>query len=253
MKCITYALNSHLRKQSDFSQSSQTKYMEFSECGSQFLPFVLGWTLGWSRCLNGLPRWLSCKESAHQEGDVGSIPGLGRSPGGWNGHATPVFLLGEVYGQRSLVGLQSMGLQRVKHDWARTHLLTLSKDLQPAASCLMSLVLSLGFPLLAMNVLSSPLNEISLISPVYPSTSTLFLLALAVHLPTGYYLTFAVHHSLNSLLSPHHLDQHWHFRYSKTFKSIRSHSTAPRRCLLAHRWWPHCKIYSHTPAHRHPT
>ena len=42
MKCITYALNSHLRKQSDFSQSSHTKYVEFRARGSQILPFVLG-------------------------------------------------------------------------------------------------------------------------------------------------------------------------------------------------------------------
>ena len=32
----------------------------------------------------------------------GSIPGLGRSPGG--GHGTPLHLLGESLGQRSLVG-----------------------------------------------------------------------------------------------------------------------------------------------------
>ena len=29
----------------------------------------------------GLPRWLTGKESACNEGDLGSIPGLGRSPG----------------------------------------------------------------------------------------------------------------------------------------------------------------------------
>ena len=34
--------------------------------------------------------------------DSGSIPGLGRSPGG--GHGTPLHLLGESLGQRSLVG-----------------------------------------------------------------------------------------------------------------------------------------------------
>ena len=37
-------------------------------------------------CLR-LPRWLSGKESACQAGDVGSIPGSGRSPGG--GHGNP--------------------------------------------------------------------------------------------------------------------------------------------------------------------
>ena len=31
------------------------------------------------------PRWLSGKESALKAGDVGSIPGLGRSSGGWCG------------------------------------------------------------------------------------------------------------------------------------------------------------------------
>ena len=37
----------------------------------------------------GLPWWLSGKESTYSTGDVGdmdSIPGLGRSPGGGNGH-----------------------------------------------------------------------------------------------------------------------------------------------------------------------
>ena len=36
--------------------------------------------------LNGLPCWLSGKESAYNVGDPGSIPGLGRSPGGGNGN-----------------------------------------------------------------------------------------------------------------------------------------------------------------------
>ena len=46
----------------------------------------------------------SGKESACNAGDEGSIPGLGRSPGEGNGLLTPVFLLGESHGQRSLVG-----------------------------------------------------------------------------------------------------------------------------------------------------
>jgi len=36
--------------------------------------------------LSGLPRWLSGKESTCQAGDMGSIPGLGRSPGEGNGN-----------------------------------------------------------------------------------------------------------------------------------------------------------------------
>ena len=40
--------------------------------------------------------------SARDIRDGGSIPGLGRSPGGGNG--TPVFLPGESHRQRSLAG-----------------------------------------------------------------------------------------------------------------------------------------------------
>ena len=36
--------------------------------------------------LLGLPWWLSCTESACEVGDLGSIPGLGRSPGGRTGY-----------------------------------------------------------------------------------------------------------------------------------------------------------------------
>ena len=39
-------------------------------------------------CLCGLPWWLSGKESACNAGDLGSVPGLGRSPGG--GHGNPL-------------------------------------------------------------------------------------------------------------------------------------------------------------------
>ena len=57
----------------------------------------------------GLPQWLSGKESAcsaGDSGDMGSIPGPGRSPG--EGNSTPVFLPGESHAQRSLVGHRSL-------------------------------------------------------------------------------------------------------------------------------------------------
>ena len=58
-------------------------------------------------CSNmGLPRWQSGKEFACKAGitgDAGSIPGWERSPGLGNWQPTPVFLLGEFRGQRSLV------------------------------------------------------------------------------------------------------------------------------------------------------
>ena len=37
-------------------------------------------------CVRILPRWLSNKESTCNAGDVGSNPGLGRSPGGGHGN-----------------------------------------------------------------------------------------------------------------------------------------------------------------------
>ena len=49
------------------------------------------------------------KASAYTEGNPGSIPGSGRSPGEGNGNLLPVFLPGESYGCRSLVGYISWG------------------------------------------------------------------------------------------------------------------------------------------------
>ena len=42
------------------------------------------------------------KESACNAGNLGSVPELGRSPGGEHGNLPPVFLTGESYEQRSL-------------------------------------------------------------------------------------------------------------------------------------------------------
>ena len=54
------------------------------------------------------------KESTCNSGDLGSIPGLGRSLE--EGMATHSFLLGESPWTKEPVVLQSMGLQRVRHD-----------------------------------------------------------------------------------------------------------------------------------------
>ena len=54
------------------------------------------------------------KESACNVGDLGLIPGLGRSSGG--GHGTPVsILVWRIPWTEEPGGLQSMGLQRVGH------------------------------------------------------------------------------------------------------------------------------------------
>ena len=45
--------------------------------------------------------------------DAGSIPGLGRSPGGGHGNPNPVSLPGESHGQRSLVGYSPWGHKEI--------------------------------------------------------------------------------------------------------------------------------------------
>ena len=68
----------------------------------------------------GFPGGSDGKESACNVGDLGSIPGLGRSPG--EGHGNPLLLFARKF---SLLGkfqtekpdgLQFMGSQRVGHD-----------------------------------------------------------------------------------------------------------------------------------------
>ena len=59
------------------------------------------------------------KESACNAGDTGeagSIPGLGRSPGGGHGNPLQYSCLENPHGQEEPGGLQSMGSQRVGHD-----------------------------------------------------------------------------------------------------------------------------------------
>ena len=59
----------------------------------------------------GFPRGSDGKESTCSVGDLGSIPGLRRSPGGGHGNPLQYFCLENPHGQRSLVGyIQSMGV-----------------------------------------------------------------------------------------------------------------------------------------------
>ena len=64
----------------------------------------------------GFPGGSVSKESTCNVGDLGSIPVLGRSPGG--GHGNPLLYSGESPWTEELGGLQSMGSQRVGHDSA---------------------------------------------------------------------------------------------------------------------------------------
>ena len=51
----------------------------------------------------GFPGGSVGKESACNAGDLGSVPGLGRSPGGGHGNPLRYSLLENPHGQRSLV------------------------------------------------------------------------------------------------------------------------------------------------------
>ena len=62
----------------------------------------------------GFPDGSDSKESTCNARDLGSIPGLGRSPGG--GQPTSIFLPGESPLTEEPGGLQSMGSQRIGHD-----------------------------------------------------------------------------------------------------------------------------------------
>ena len=62
----------------------------------------------------GFPDGSDSKESTCNARDLGSIPGLGRSPGG--GQPTSIFLPGEPPLTEEPGGLQSMGSQRIGHD-----------------------------------------------------------------------------------------------------------------------------------------
>ena len=65
----------------------------------------------------GFPGGSDGKASAYKVGDLGSIPGSGRSPGEGNGNPLQSSGL-ENPMNRGAARLQSMGSQRVRHDWA---------------------------------------------------------------------------------------------------------------------------------------
>ena len=81
--------------------------------------------MGWYQALQ-LPQWLSGKEStcsAGDTGDVGLIPGLGRSLEEGMATHSSIFVWGIPWTEEP-GGLQSIGLHRVGHNWndfVRTH------------------------------------------------------------------------------------------------------------------------------------
>ena len=57
----------------------------------------------------GFPGVSVCKKSAFNEGNLDSIPGLGRSPGGGHGNPLQCSCLENPHGQRNLVGYSPWG------------------------------------------------------------------------------------------------------------------------------------------------
>ena len=53
------------------------------------------------------------KASARNAGHLGSIPGLGRSPGEGNGNPLQALLPGKTHGQRSLIGYSPWGCKEL--------------------------------------------------------------------------------------------------------------------------------------------
>ena len=72
-------------------------------------------------------------QPAMQEtGDAGATPGSGRSPGG--GHGNPLQYPCLIPGTEEPGRLQSMGSQRVGHDWATKHPCTHAESVQAEVS-----------------------------------------------------------------------------------------------------------------------
>ena len=76
----------------------------------QFLPVVNKTAMD-----GGFPGNSNSKVSAYNEGDLGLIPGLGRSPGEGNGNPLQYSCLENPMDEKP-GRLQSMGLQRVGHN-----------------------------------------------------------------------------------------------------------------------------------------
>ena len=76
----------------------------------------------------GLPKWLRGKESTCQCRRCGFDPCVEKVPWRRKWQPTPVFLLAESHGQRSLAGYSPWGCKRVRHDLA-------TKTQQTAKGC----------------------------------------------------------------------------------------------------------------------
>ena len=69
--------------------------------------------INYSMIIKGFPGDSDGEESTCNAGDLGSTPGLGRSPGGGHGNPILYFCLENPHGQRSLLGYIPWGLKEL--------------------------------------------------------------------------------------------------------------------------------------------
>ena len=94
------------------------KLMFAKACIGTFTPIFPIVTPNWT--VQGFPGGSVGKESACNVGDLGSIPRLGRSPGGGHGNLLQYSCLENTHEQGSLAGCSPLG-HRVRHDWPTKH------------------------------------------------------------------------------------------------------------------------------------
>ena len=97
-----------MTRNSDFERPHMSHPFRFLPCDFWDKDFPDGW---------------ADKESACSAGDMGLIPGSGRSPEGRSGSSIPVFSSENSNGQRSLTGLSPKGYK--SQTWLGTHTHTL--------------------------------------------------------------------------------------------------------------------------------
>ena len=112
---------SELSSIESISWGTPLQFFEFASCtesttdsGSCHFLSMLWSTL---QAIMGSPDSSAGKESTCSAGDPGSIPGLGRSPGGGRGNLLQYSCLENPHGPRSLANYSPWGSQRVRHDW----------------------------------------------------------------------------------------------------------------------------------------
>ena len=117
---FSWPLSAHLTLLRIFQAHLSFSQLPFQPSGRRTIGSSLVW---WGKNIwginpvIGLPHWLRGKESTRNAGDVGSIPGSGRSPGGGHGYPLLYPCLKNPM-DRGAWWLQSVGTQWVGHDWS---------------------------------------------------------------------------------------------------------------------------------------